>query len=65
MTSEERLKEYVKLDMEYQAWKKSENKNVLTDFDWFCVQHCQDIEHILKENEKLKQQLLEAWGYDE
>lgn len=65
MTSEERLKEYVELDMEYQAWKKGENINELSDFDWFCVQHCQDIEHILKENEKLKQQLLEAWGYDE
>ena len=65
MTSEERLKEYVKLDYVYQGWKKGENENVLTDFDWFCVQHCQDIEHILEENKKIKQQLMEAWGYDE
>lgn len=65
MTSEERLKEYVKLDYVYQEWKRDENINELSDFDWFCVQHCQDIEHILKENKKLKQQLLEAWGYDE
>lgn len=65
MTSEERLKEYVELDYVYQEWKRDENINELSDFDWFCVQHCQDIEHILKENEKLKQQLLEAWGYDE
>ena len=59
MTSEERLKEYVELDMEYQAWKKGENKNVLTDFDLFCVQHCQDIEHILKENKELKEKIKE------
>ena len=65
MTSEERLKEYVELDYVYQEWKRDENINELSDFDWFCVQHCQDIEHILKENKKLKQQLLEAWGYDE
>ena len=65
MTSEERLKEYVELDYVYQEWKRDENINELSDFDWFCVQHCQDIEHILNENKKLKQQLLEAWGYDE
>ena len=57
MTSEERLREYVRLDFEYQAWKKGENENVLTDFDWFCVQHCQDIECILEENKKLKEEL--------
>ena len=55
MNSEERLREYVENDLIYQEWKKSENLNVLTDFDWFCVQHCQDIEHILNENKELKE----------
>lgn len=59
MTSEERLKEYVELDYVYQEWKRDENINELSDFDWFCVQHCQDIEHILKENEELKKKLKE------
>ena len=59
MTSEERLKEYVELDYVYQGWKKEENINDLSDFDLFCVQHCQDIEHILNENEELKKKLKE------
>lgn len=59
MTSEERLKEYVELDYVYQEWKRDENINELSDFDWFCVQHCQDIEHILNENEELKKKLKE------
>ena len=59
MTSEERLKEYVELDYVYQEWKRDENINELSDFDWFCIQHCQDIEHILKENEELKKKLKE------
>lgn len=59
MTSEERLKEYVELDYVYQEWKRDESINELSDFDWFCVQHCQDIEHILNENEELKKKLKE------
>ena len=59
MTSEERLKEYVELDYVYQEWKRDENINELSDFDWLCVQHCQDIEHILNENEELKKKLKE------
>lgn len=59
MTSEERLKEYVELDYVYQGWKKEENTNDLSDFDLFCVQHCQDIEYILNENEELKKKLKE------
>jgi len=55
MTSEDRLKEYIENDLLYQQWKKGDNENVLTDFDWFCVQHCQDIEYILKENKELKE----------
>jgi len=55
MNEVSRLKEYIEFDSIYQEWKKGENKNVLTDFDWFCVQHCQDIEKLLEENKKLKQ----------
>ena len=54
MNEVSRLKEYIEFDSIYQEWKKGENKNVLTDFDWFCVQHCQDIEKLLEENKKLK-----------
>lgn len=28
-----------------------------SDFEIFCIQHCKDIEEILEENQKLKQQL--------
>lgn len=57
MNEVSRLKEYIELDLIYKGWKKGENKNVLTDFDWFCVQHCQDIEKLLEENECLKNKI--------
>ena len=63
MNKEERLREYINKDYSYINYKTGVEEG--TDFDKFCIQHCKDIEELLEENEKLKQQLLEAWGYDE
>lgn len=56
MTSKERLEQYVKEDEIYNEHLDN-HKNYVSDFDKFCVQHCQDIKNILEENEKLKKQL--------
>ena len=54
MTTEERLKQYIDNDEVYQGYK---NGNInLTDFEKFCIQHCKDIEEILEENKKMKNQ---------
>ena len=48
------LKEYIKIDEMYQKWKKGELQGVeLSDFDYFCIKHCEDIEKILEYNKKL------------
>ena len=52
----ERLKEYVKTDVVYQDFKQNETKK-FNDFEKFCVEHCQDIEKLLEENKKLKQEI--------
>lgn len=52
----ERLKEYVKTDIVYQDFKQNETKKI-NDFEKFCVEHCQDIEKLLEENKKLKQEI--------
>lgn len=50
----QRLKEYVKEDEIYQRWKKGKlTKEKLSDFDYFCIKHCEDIEKLLEENKKL------------
>lgn len=56
MTSKERLERYIKEDSIYQEYLDN-HKDYVSDFDKFCVQHCQDIKNILEENEKLKKQL--------
>lgn len=56
MTSKERLREYIEKDALYQEYLAGDTKD-LTDFDKFCIQHCKDIEELLKENEDLKKQL--------
>ena len=40
-----RLKEYIDTDLTYQKYKEGEMP--VSDFDAFCVQHCQDIENAL------------------
>ena len=59
MTSKERLREYIEKDALYQEYLAGDTKD-LTDFDKFCIQHCKDIEELLKENEDLKKQLEET-----
>lgn len=53
MTSKERLLEYIKADVVYQEWKQNKDKE-FSDFERFCIQHCEDIKEILKENKQLK-----------
>jgi hypothetical protein len=43
----DRLKEYVETDRTYQGYKSGELKNP-SDFEMFCIQHCQDIEELLE-----------------
>lgn len=53
MTNKERLREYIDTDPMYQEMK-SGLLSELSDFDEFSINHCKDIEDLLKENEKLK-----------
>lgn len=62
MTSKERLEQYVKEDMIYNEYLDN-HKNYVSDFDKFCVEHCQDIKNILKENDNLKNQQKEFVKY--
>lgn len=48
------LFDYIEKDDIYQKWKKGELQGVeLSDFDYFCIKHCEDIEDLLYENAKL------------
>lgn len=58
-TSKERLKEYIKEDTIYNEYLEK-NTSYVSDFDKFCIEHCQDIKNILEENEKLKKGFNEA-----
>ena len=53
MTNKERLREYIEIDPMYQEMK-SGLLSELSDFDEFSINHCKDIEDLLKENEELK-----------
>lgn len=50
----ENLKEYLEKDSLYVLHKKGENKE-LSDFDKFCIGHCEDIEVLITEYERQKQ----------
>lgn len=56
MTTKDRLKQYIEEDEIYNNWVNN-NLNELSDFDKFCIQHCNDIKEILEENQELKKQL--------
>lgn len=51
------LKLYLKDDTIYQAYLKKELKEI-SDFDRFCINHCEDIDNMLKENTYLKKELM-------
>ena len=65
----QRLEEYIEKDKIYQAYKKQKEIET-SDFDNFCILHCEDIEKVLfdleqlkKENNQLKEQRqeLRSW----
>lgn len=56
MTTKERLEQYIEKDRIYQEYKQNKLMNV-SDFDKFCIQHCSDIETLLKENKQLKERI--------
>ena len=55
MNYKERLREYIENDEIYTEYKSG--KCDMSDFDKFCIQHCNDIKEILEENQELKKQL--------
>ena len=59
----QRLEEYIEKDKIYQAYKKQKEFET-SDFDNFCILHCEDIEEALfdleqlrKENKKLQNKI--------
>ena len=53
--NKDRLIEYINKDYSYINYKTGVEDG--TDFDKFCIQHCKDIEELLEENRKLKEEL--------
>lgn len=54
-----RLKEYIRSDIVYKDFMEHPNKE-FSDFEMFCVEHCEDIKKLLEENEKLERKLKNA-----
>lgn len=52
MNSKERLKEFIETDQIYKEWTGGKLKNP-SDFDKYCIQHCEDIENLLRESDQL------------
>lgn len=51
-----RLNEYIRTDKVYQDYKRGvepSHNDVCADFEWFCIEHCQDIEYVLNKNKEL------------
>lgn len=53
MDYKERLREYVENDDIYTEYKSG--KCDMSDFDKFCIEHCEDIECLLDEVQELKE----------
>ena len=60
----ERLKEYIEQDTIYQDWC-DKNLSYVSDFDRFCIEHCQDIKNLLNEAEELHNKIEKAIEYME
>ena len=56
MNSKERLKDYIETDPIYEEWISDKLKNP-SDFDKYCIQHCEDIDILLLENKLLRTKL--------
>lgn len=51
-----RLNEYIRIDKVYQDYKRGvepSHNDGCADFEWFCIEHCQDIEYVLNKNKEL------------
>lgn len=49
------LKQYIKEDVVYNLYKQKKQKE-FNDFEMFCIEHCKDIEILIKEYCKLKKE---------
>ena len=58
----QRLKEYIEKDVIYQAYKEQKEFES-SDFDNFCILHCEDIEEALFDLEQLQQENKEQEEY--
>lgn len=56
MDSKRRLEQYIKEDTVYNEYLNS-HKSYASDFDRFCIQHCEDIKKLLDENQKQKEEI--------
>lgn len=50
------LKDYIETDEIYQDYKRDSNL-IKSDFDWFCVRHCEAINLVLQELDKYEKQI--------
>jgi len=60
MRAIDNLKEYINEDLIYQDYKKGiepSHNDGNTDFEWFCINHCRDIEKVLNKIEKQKNEI--------
>ena len=42
------LERYIREDSIYQEFLNGKSKNDFSDFDKFCIEHCEDIDYLLK-----------------
>ena len=48
------LYSYIERDELYQKWKKGELQGEnISDFEYFCIKHCEDIEKLIEYNKEL------------
>lgn len=60
MKAIDNLKEYIEIDEIYQDYKKGiepSHNDGNTDFEWFCINHCRDIEKVLNKIERQKDKI--------
>lgn len=62
MNNKERLRSYIEEDPLYVEYKNGVNMAV-SDFDRFCISHCEDIEDLLDEVEELHNKIDKAIEY--
>lgn len=58
---EENLKDYIKSDEVYNRYLKEPNAEY-NDFEWFCINHVEDIKWVINEIEILNKRIEELEG---